>query len=113
MDIKIKDGDMVLDSTGDPVRIEGTEEILQQIVMRITACKGGFIYNKEMGTEAVTDVSGEKECRKLEVILQEAVADMENVSLSLDCASQLVDGKVLAELTVTCNEEIVPLEVIV
>lgn len=113
MDAKIKDGDMVLDSTGEPVMISGTEEMLQQVVMRITACKGGFIYNKEMGAEAVTDVSGEKECRKLEVILQEAVADMENISLSLDCASQLVDGKVLAELTVVCNGESLPLEVII
>ncbi|MBQ2944276.1 MAG: hypothetical protein IJD93_06280 [Ruminococcus sp.] len=113
MDIKIKDGDMVLDSTGAPVKIEGTEEILQQIVMRITAKKGGFIYNKEMGTEAVTDVSGDRECRRLEVILQEAVADMEDISLRLDCASQLVDGRILAELTVACKENIMSLEVII
>lgn len=113
MDIKIKDGDMVLDSTGTPVEIEGNEEILQQIIMRITAQKGGFIYNKEMGTEAVTDVSGEKECKRLEAVLREAVADMEGVNIYLDSASQLVDGKVFAQMTVICNEETIPLEVVI
>ncbi len=113
MDVKIKDGDILLDSTGDPVQITDTEEIIQQIIMCITAEKGGFIYNKDMGVQAGTVVSGEKECKRLESHLREAVAGIDGVNIYLDSASQLVDGKILAEITVTYGEEAVSMEVII
>ncbi len=111
--MKIKDGDILLDSTGGTVQITDTEEVIQQVLMCITAEKGGFIYNKDMGVQAVTDVSGEKECKSLEARLREAVAGVEGVNIYLESASQLVDGKIFAEITVTYGEDTVSMEVII
>lgn len=113
MDVKIKDGDLLLDSTGSPVEISDSQEILQQVLMCITAEKGGFIYNKDMGVQPVTDVSGERECKRLEALLKEAVTGIEGARLYLDSAQQLIDGKILAEITVTYKEEIMTAEVII
>ncbi len=112
-DIKIKDGDIMLDSTGNTVELQGAEAVLQQVIMCITAEKGGFIYNKDMGVPPVTDVSGERECRRLEALLREAVQSVEGAKLYLDSAQQLIDGRILAGITVTYKEEIMPVEVII
>lgn len=113
MDVKIENGDMLLDGTGSPVEISDFEEVLQQVIMCITAEKGGFIYNKDMGVPPVTDVSGERECKRLEALLREAAAEVEGAGLYLDSAMPLVDGKILVSLTVTYKEEIMPVEVII
>ncbi|MBQ8000819.1 MAG: hypothetical protein IJ298_06305 [Ruminococcus sp.] len=113
MDIKIKDGDIVLDSTGEAVEIQGDEAVLQQVIMCITAEKGGFIYNKDMGVPPVTDVSGERECKRLEALLREAVSSVEGARLYLDEVEQLVDGRSLASITVTYKDSIMPVEVII
>lgn len=112
MDIKIKDGDVFLDETGAPVYIDGIEEVLQQVLICITAQKGGFIYNKDLGCCAVTDVSGEREVRRLEARLREAVIPLENVQLWVNSAWELVDGTVLAEITVSDGTQQIITEVI-
>jgi hypothetical protein len=113
MDTKIIDGDMLLDSSGNPVMIKETEEVLQQVIMCITAEKGGFIYDKDMGVQAVTDVSGEKECKRLEAILREATEGVEGAGIYLDSAQQLIDGRILAGITVTYKDDIIPVEVVI
>lgn len=112
MDIKIKDGDILLDETGAPVYVDGMEEILQQVMICITAEKGGFIYNKDLGCCAVTDMSGEREVRRLEARLKESVLPLKGVKLWVNSAWQLVDGGVVADITVSDGTKEITTEVI-
>ena len=51
IDVKIKDGDVVTDSTGCPVYAEGADALFRRAVLRLTPPRGSFIYNRELGTE--------------------------------------------------------------
>lgn len=112
MDIKIKDGDILLDETGAPVYIDGMEEMLQQVMICITAQKGRFIYNKDLGCYAVTDMSGEREVRRLEARLKEAVLPLKGVQLWVNSAWELLDGGVVADITVSDGTRQITTEVI-
>lgn len=113
MDVKIENGDTVLDMTGMPVYTQGFEEILQQVMICITSRKGKFIYNKDMGCSAVTDVSGEREIRRLEARLREAIASVKGAQIYVDNAWELVDGRVRAEITIVYGKHQVSREVII
>ncbi len=112
MDVKIKDGDVVLDATGEPVYIEGIEEIFQQVLLCISVKKGGFIYNKELGCCAVTDISGERRVRNLEARLREAILPVKGAQLFVNYAWELLDGSIRAEITVKYGEREMTKEVI-
>ncbi len=112
MDVKIKNGDMVLRDTGEPVYIDGIEEIFQQVMLCISVKKGGFLYNKELGCCAVTDVSGERQLRQLEARLREAILPVEGAQLFVNYAWELVDGSIRAEITVKYGEKEMSKEVI-
>lgn len=105
MDVKIQNGDMVLDSTGNPVCIDGMEEILQRVRICITAKKNGFIYNKEFGRVAETDATTERGVRNLEAQLREAIISLEGVELFLLQADTLTDGRNRLHIDVTYNNE--------
>lgn len=111
MDTKIENGDMVLDSTGAPVYIDGTEELWQRAMFCITAKKGGFMYNKAMGSEAVTSVLTERDRKNLEARLKEAVVDITGLEVCLSSAEELVDGTIKAEVTFLSDGEEINQEV--
>ncbi len=112
MDIKIQNGDILLDETGEPVYIEGIEEVLQQVIFCITAPKGGFIYNKDLGCSAVMDISGEREIRCLEARLREAIVPVKGAQLFVNYVWELIDGSIRTEITVKYGDEEISTEVI-
>ncbi|MDD4808207.1 MAG: hypothetical protein PHU30_06915 [Oscillospiraceae bacterium] len=50
MDVLLKDGDMVLDHRGMPVRIEGNRELAQQAVIRLAVKRGSLPYDPSFGS---------------------------------------------------------------
>lgn len=106
MDVIIKDGDILTDAAGNPLYTqEGIEDIFQQVVICITARRGGFIYDKELGAEAVTDIAGEREMKRLEAQLRAAAVPVAGAQVYLNSACELIDGSVRAEITVTCGSQ--------
>ena len=59
MDMKLGlHGDMEINSLGLPFHIAGFEELVQRIYVLLSAKKGGFIYNRELGS-SIDSVSPE------------------------------------------------------
>lgn len=112
MDVKIKNGDMVLSDRGEPVYVEGIEEIFQQVLLCISVKKGAFLYDKDLGCCAVTDVSGERQVRQLEARLREAILPVKGAQLFVNYAWELVDGRIRAEITLKYGEDEMSKEVI-
>ena len=113
MDIKIKDGDMVLDKTGSAVYVTDCEEVFQQALFILSTAKGAFIYNKDMGVEAVTCACTERALKELESKLKEAVMEIGGLEIFLQSAEELIDGRVKAQVTLTYMEKELSVEVIV
>lgn len=105
MDVRINNGDMVLRDTGEPVYIDGIEEVFQQVLLCISVKKGGFEYDKELGCCAVTDVSGERQVRILEARLREAILPIKGAEIFVNYAWELVDGSIRTEITVKYNDK--------
>ena len=112
MDIKIENGDMVLDETGNPVYIDASDEVLQQALFILSTKKGAFIYNKDMGVEAVTCGATQRTRKNIESKLREALMGLNGVSLYLTDAEELIDGRVKAQLTLTFSDKEIDTEVI-
>ena len=112
MDVKIKDGDMLMDKTGNPVYTEGAEEMFQRALVCIKTKKGGFVYNKELGCSAVTALLCERDRENLKARLMEAVADIGTVDVFVESAEELIDGAVKACITLACGEEYLSTEVV-
>ena len=96
MDTQIKDGDMVLDKTGSAVCVFGSDEVFQQALFILGTKKGAFIYNKDMGVEAVCGGCTERSLKELESKLREAVMNIRGLELFLQSAEELIDGRVKA-----------------
>lgn len=50
MELLIKDRDYVPDGTGGLVRVSGTDELLQRVLFRLSARRGGFSPLPEVGS---------------------------------------------------------------
>ena len=113
MDIKIKDGDMVLDKTGSAVYVYDCEEVFQRALFILSTAKGAFIYNKDMGVEAVTSACGERFAAQVESVLREAVSSVEGLTLYLQSAEELIDGRVKALVNLEYRDKEQSVEVII
>ena len=51
MELKIRNGDYVSDGAGGLQRVSGTEELLQRVLFRLTARRGGFAPLPTLGSE--------------------------------------------------------------
>lgn len=54
MTTKLTHGDYQSDTRGNLIQIDGTQEIAQQAMIRLTIPKGSFAYNPELGSELHT-----------------------------------------------------------
>lgn len=52
-DTMIKNGDIVIDSSGNTVLLEGTDAKFQQAVLCISAKLGGFVYDRNFGSKVL------------------------------------------------------------
>ena len=51
MELKIKNGDYVLDGCGGTQRVEGSAELIQRVLYKLTARREGFPFIPELGSE--------------------------------------------------------------
>jgi len=92
VDVKIKNGDVVTDSTGCPVYVEGLDALFQRAVLRMTPPRGSFIYNRELGAERCGE-----DCARTELLLAEALAGYADTQVRV---LQIDGGVISAELTI-------------
>ncbi len=82
-DIKISNGDIAVDSAGRFIRLTEREAQFQRAIICITACFGSFIYDRNLGSERLDDISSENALQRLELVLNEALARFENTYVTV------------------------------
>ncbi len=94
-DTMIKNGDIVIGSSGSTVLLEGIDAKFQQAVLCISAKLGGFVYDRNLGSEVF--LQGKTlSAKQIELLANESLAEMENTYASVKSAS----GKITIDLTV-------------
>lgn len=89
MDTALNNGEFLLDVRGRPVQISGIQEILQQVLIKLTIKKGSFIYNPNLGSELHTlQLTKDNLQANALMLVKEALKDMlevvvENVNVEL------------------------------
>lgn len=79
IDIKVRNGDNVKDSTGKLLKIEDTDVLFQRVLICIGVKKESFIYNRSLGSKlSEIDFNADNAKEKAELIINEALADFEN-----------------------------------
>lgn len=78
-DVLIKDGDIVLDSSGNTVMLSGIDAKFQRALFCIKAKRGKFIYNRELGSQ-LDDFFTNESCsaQTAELEINEALAGFDN-----------------------------------
>lgn len=94
-DTMIKNGDIVIGSSGSTVLIEGIDAKFQQAVICISAKLGGFVYDRELGSTVILQ-SETLSAKQLELLANESLAEMENTFASV----KDVGRKITIDLTV-------------
>lgn len=112
MDVKIKDGDMMLSASGSPIYTEGSEAVFQRALFCINTKRGTFRYNRNLGCSAVTSFLTDKDKENLRASLLEAVAHIEGLEVYVNSAQELVDGVKTADISLVYEGEVFDTEVI-
>lgn len=94
-DTMIKNGDIVIGSSGSTVLLEGLDAKFQQAVICISAKLGGFVYDRELGSTVILQ-SEILSAKQLELLANESLAEMENTFASV----KDVGKKITIDLTV-------------
>lgn len=98
MDIRIKDGDIVLLPTGDYERITGIDEAVQRVCMETATRRGAFIYDRGFGTDYTALAADDELLRdKLDMLIKAACvgfADTEAEVQDYDPATKVVTIKI-------------------
>lgn len=78
-DVKIENGDIVLDSSGRAVMLNDTDAKFQRAVICICSRKGMFIYDRELGSDVGCISADEKNsAEKAELEINAALAKFKN-----------------------------------
>ena len=104
-DVKWQNGDIRIDSTGRAEVLSARDAAFQRALIRMTARRGCFIYDRELGSDS-GNISGELILKKYDQAFAEALAPFENTFAR--AAAQTENG-VSAEITVngeTITEEV-------
>lgn len=81
-DTMIKNGDIVIGSSGSTVLLEGLDAKFQQAVICISAKLGGFVYDRELGSTVI--LQGKTlSVKQLELLANESLAEIENTFASV------------------------------
>ena len=101
MDVIIKNGDVCVDNSGNYVMIDGFDEVVQQVLIKITSEKGSFIYDRNLGSECALSktLSDKPDIKVLEMLINESLAHMEDVYVKLTDA-YFSDGKLIMKITI-------------
>lgn len=96
MDIRIENGDIVLNANGDYARIDDLDEAVQQVRAVVLTERGSFVYDRGFGVDY--DAFDEThDAARLDMLIREATADIAGVEtevLSYDAERRIVRLKV-------------------
>ena len=76
-DTMIKNGDIVIGSSGNTVLLEGTDAKFQQAVLSISAKLGGFVYDRNFGSKVLLQ-DKTLSAKQIELLANESLAKMKN-----------------------------------
>lgn len=80
MDTAVSNGDFVCDSRKNPIEVNGYEELLQRILIRLGVKKGSFIYDKDLGSRLYTLKSTDMNLNEKALsLVREALIDINEV----------------------------------
>lgn len=104
MDTAINNGDFLLNSNSRPYLISQPEEIIQQVLIRLTVKKGSFIYDPSLGSKLYTLKSSHGNIKnRVLSIVREALSPIphvvvDNVDVSLNDDGESLDLKVFMSI---------------
>ena len=94
-DTMIKNGDIVIGSSGNTVVLEGTDAKFQQAVLCISAKLGGFVYDRSFGSKVLLQ-DKTLSAKQTELLANESLAKMKNTYASV----KSVGKTIMIDLTV-------------
>lgn len=109
-DVKIQNGDVVLDSGGRFVRIFGVDAKFQRAMICINTKVGGFVYNRKLGSQIKSvDIANPFAKERLELLINEALAHFENTKAEVVSVGKMaliqitIDGETRTEEVRLCG----------
>lgn len=94
MELKLGNGTYILGSTGLPETVSGLDELLQDIRIRLTIPKGGFPYDRDLGSRLKeVEPSKEHAAERALALANEALLDLPGVRAE---AAELREGGEIA-----------------
>ena len=100
IDIKVKDGDTVKDSTGKLLEISDKDVLFQRVLICIGVKNESFIYNRNLGSRlSKLDFNAEDAKEKAELIINEALAEFEDTYVKVLEAGEAI------KLEITIGDE--------
>lgn len=94
-DTMIKNGDIVIGSSGNTVLLEGSDAKFQQAVLCISAKLGGFVYDRNLGSKVLLQ-DKTLSAKQTELLANESLAKMKNTYASV----KSVGRQITIDLTV-------------
>lgn len=82
-ELKIKDGDYVFDGVGGAVQVKGRDALLQRVLFKLTARRGGFPFLENLGSTlyALGSVPASQRQSAAATAVVQALADEENLQV--------------------------------
>ena len=106
MELKIKDGDYVPDGSGGFVTVQGTEQLLQRVLIKLTARRGAFPFMENFGSRLWQLGRVEPAVRRSAAIQYAAEAlEGENVSVQDVILADGEDGVLHVQVVLQAQEE--------
>lgn len=113
MDIKIENGDILLDESGNLITVQGAEEVLQQIIIGAKVTNGSFIYGRDYGINIDDlDCNSDKTAKILEALINEKLVKNADAFVKVENIRN-DENKIYALLTVTYGREEIHREVMI
>ncbi len=113
MDVKIENGDIAVNTNGEPIYISFVEEIAQRVKIACSVKKGDFRYDKNLGLYPYDiDFYEDDAKEKLSMVFKQASVDIGYTDLVVESITQ-EDGYYLAKVRVECGKNHALTEVVI
>lgn len=113
MDIKIENGDMLFDESGNLITVQGAEEVLQQIIIGTKVNNGSFVYGRDYGINiGDLDFNSDKTAKILEALINEKLVKNADAFVKVENIRN-AENKIYAQLTVRYGREEINREVMI
>ena len=82
-ELKIRDGDYVPDGVGGAVRVKGRDALVQRVLFKLTARRGGFLFLENLGSTlyALGGVAASQRQGAAKAAVVQALAAEENLQV--------------------------------